>query len=469
MATDYYDKTYEEVHALDPKVKLDYYANNPDLYNKEMERVNSVLAERPDHTAGFRWKTQLMEARNKALNNYNKYDLTKPSNITTIQPTYQNEIKDLLSQITNAAQMNANIDVTKDPRYQAQMDLMKENVRQGQNQTMEQMNERGLLMSDMTNDRMAQVETAGMNQLNAIVPDLYDSIVNQNQTKFQNLLNSLGAYQTQSQVDFNQALAKHQAAFNEALQAKNYNLAVDEWIFNKDLSERKFNIEKQQNTINNALNTLNTVGYVTDQEMADILGVPVGTKSSAAREAALNRANQLEMQRISIAAQDNADKGASINELLNIWQTSGEAPPGLEAFGVKPGTPLNQSAIEKLQELLAVEETATLKSEIEMRKHLPKIQEQYGVGTKTAEVIYKLWEMPTYDSAIDEMRIYDTYIKENDIDTNKVIEALETKYGYEAPERVSFFENILNNMRNNAEADNQNIPYIDPKTFYLPY
>jgi len=468
MATDYYDKTYEEVHALDPKIKLDYYANNPDLYNKEMERVNSVLAERPDHTAGFRWKTQLMEARNKALNNYNKYDLTKPSNITTIKPTYQNEIKDLLSQITNAAQMNANIDVTKDPRYQSQMDLMKENVRQGQNQTMEQMNERGLLMSDMTNDRMAQVETAGMNQLNAIVPDLYDSIVNQNQTKFQNLLNSLGAYQTQSQVDFNQALAKHQATFNEALQAKNYNLAVDEWIFNKDLSERKFNVDKQNSLMNNALNTLNTVGYVTDQEMADLLGVPVGTKSSAAREAAANRANQLYMQKISLAAQE-ANEKASINELLNIWQTSGEAPPGLEAFGVEPGQEFKKTPIQILEDLIAAGETAVIKENELREEALPEILETYGTNSITAEAIYEAWKMPTYESAKAEFDLLAGNMEEQGVDVEIAYQALADKYNYEEPEKVGFFEQLINNMRNKAKEDNQTVPYIDPSTFYLPY
>lgn len=67
------------------------------------------------------------------------------------------------------------------------------------------------------------------------------------------------------------------------------------------LEAQKFDFDKEIKLLNNAMDRVNTIGYV-DNETSAILGLPVGTPSSQAREAALNRENQIKTQQMQIDA-----------------------------------------------------------------------------------------------------------------------------------------------------------------------
>ena len=255
-------RPYEQVKQLPWQDQLGYFGNNQSLYSQEINRVNDNLSSNPNNLAGFRWLSQLQDARNNVVGKYDKYDLTRQpqgSVVTTIKPKYDNEINNLLSQIAGVINTQANprdIDVTRDSRYKAQEALMQQNVKGAQRQTMEEMNARGLLMSDMTNDRMGQIEQEAMTGLNALVPQLYDSIVSEdlarNQNQLQGLMGLLGGYQQEDQRSFENNFATQQLTlqernqtFQQGLQERNYNLAVDSWIQDVDLSD---NLNWKQNS-----------------------------------------------------------------------------------------------------------------------------------------------------------------------------------------------------------------------------
>ena len=80
------------------------------------------------------------------------------------------------------------------------------------------------------------------------------------------------------------------------------------------------------------------------------------------------------MHRASLASQDKAQKAATINQLISVWQASGKAPSGLEDFGVQPGQLLAQTPTEQLEGLLATQEAANLLQEQEKQTQLPFIQ-----------------------------------------------------------------------------------------------
>ena len=441
----YYDKTYEQVQALPYQERLGYYANNPGYYNQEMQRINDVLAQNPNHAAGYRWKDQVQAARDAVVSNYNKYDLSQPrdSVLTTISPTYTNEINSILQQIRDiATPQTAPIDVTRDPRYKAQQALMEQNVKQGQRQAMEQMNERGLLMSDMTSDRMGQIEQEGVAGLNALVPALYDAISNErymeNQSKMSNLMSLLGAYQQEDQRDIQNRMAQNQlslqerqVAFEEARNMRDYNLMVDTTIFNQDLAMRQQIFNEQSTALNNAMNKINTLGFVSDQATAELLGVPIGTPSSAAKEAALNRQMQLRIASMSVASQERAEKSNTINQLISLWQTSGKAPPGLEAFGIQPGQSLHQTPVDDLQNILALGEIANQNKEKAMKEALPDIKAQFGTDGITAEAIYSVWENPTRDAAMADYKATLNKMKKDKVKTKLVLDAINFKWDKE--------------------------------------
>lgn len=465
MATsrgDYYGKTLEEVRTLPWEQQLDYYANNKSLYDQEISRVKSVLEQKPDHLQGFRWLDQLRSVRENSMSDYGKYDFTSPvdSVITTARPKYERQISDVLKQISNMAQQNQRpINVADDPRYQAQMKLMEGNVENNQQQTMEQMNAKGLLMSDMTNDRLGQIEQDAALQLNAFVPGLYDAISNERsreqQFQLQNLTTLFNAYASEDQRAFDNHMAmnqlslqERQIAFNEGLQKRNYNLAVDAWIQDSDLAERQYALNEQNSAITNALNRVNTMGAVLDQQTAEILGVPVGTLSGAAKEAALNRQQQLRMHSQSLAAQGAAQKTASINQLIALWEVSGVAPPGLEQFGIKPGTELDKAPAQQLQDILAMGEISSIQQEKLMLDAIPEIQSEFGVDPTTAEAIYRIWENPTQESALADYENARGSLQEMGVDVTKVNEAIYTKFSPNEPipQNTGFFQNLFGGM-----------------------
>ena len=211
---------------------------------------------------------------------------------------------------------------------------------------------------------------------------------------------------------------------------RDYNLMVDTTIFNQDLAMRQQIFNEQSTALNNAMNKINTLGFVSDQATAELLGVPIGTPSSAAKEAALNRQMQLRIASMSVASQERAEKSNIINQLISLWQASGEAPPGLEAFNIQPGQSLRATPVDDLQNILALGEIANQNKEKAMKEALPDIQSQFGTDKNTASAIYSVWENPTKDAAMSDYKLALKDMKKEKIDTKLVLQAINFKFDF---------------------------------------
>jgi peptidoglycan hydrolase-like protein with peptidoglycan-binding domain len=273
---------------------------------------------------------------------------------TEIDPMQQ-QIYDLLQQIQNSMNTPFTYDPATDPAYQAALAQTNKNVEQGQNNAAEWLNERGILTSSITGDEMANVFNQGQEQLNALIPGFQDAAYNRYQGGINNMMNLLGLTQSQYSLD-------QEKQFKEAELTGYYKngktLAYQEIEWNRDYKEKAMNIEYESMQVDKALNMLNTMGQVTP-EVSQILGLPVGMETAAVRQAALDRAQQLKLQRESIAASVKARKASEkaqnkeleFNNLFKVWQATGKAPSGLEAYGVKPGTTFTKSSEELLADL----------------------------------------------------------------------------------------------------------------------
>lgn len=168
------------------------------------------------------------------------------------------------------------------------------------------------------------------------------------------------------------------------------------------LAGRAFDLQASTQALNNALNAVESLGQVTTQEQADLLGVPIGTPSWQARNAAEQRALEFQMfnQELSLKRASNAlaAQAQAQNRLLEnfnkdmiIWETTGKAPDteAMRYYGIAPGTPFStsdkQSALEKLQETQAQIELISAEEELQFQNRATNFMKTYGVNRATAE------------------------------------------------------------------------------------
>ena len=168
------------------------------------------------------------------------------------------------------------------------------------------------------------------------------------------------------------------------------------------LAGRAFDLQASTQALNNALNAVESMGQVTTQAQADLLGVPIGTPSWQARNAAEQRAQELQMfnQEMALRRQSNALQNeanrqnqllADFNKDMIIWETTGSAPntPAMQYYGIAPGTPFSdetkQAVVEKLQETQARIQLIAAEEELQFQNRATNFMQAYGVSRGVAE------------------------------------------------------------------------------------
>ena len=168
------------------------------------------------------------------------------------------------------------------------------------------------------------------------------------------------------------------------------------------LAGRAFDLQASTQALNNALNTVESLGQVTTQAQADLLGVPIGTPSWQARNAAEQRQQELYMfnqevglkrQSNALAAQANASSKllADFNKDMIIWETTGKAPDteAMRHYGIAPGTPFSdeakQSVSERLQETQDRIDLIGAEEELQFQNRATNFMSSYGVTRGVAE------------------------------------------------------------------------------------
>lgn len=367
-----------------------------------------------------------------------------------IDNPYQHEpdprIDELVEKLNRRLNSPFEYDVENDPSYQAASRIVNKNAEMATQQALEEMNSRGILNSTITSDRASQIQQDAKGHLDSLIPELQANAFTRYQASVSglyNLLNTLINMDANNrQMGFNEYNAGIQNLSNLAQLTQNQINSNREY----DLETQKLNLNRMQTEIEAALNRSSQFGRVTTATDAAILGVPVGTPTYEAEEAARERAHevQIEKDRIAaqermnnadiasrerIASQDRAVQWARINNEntldnfskdMQIWQATGKAPdtPAMKHYGIQPGTEWRMMNSEKLNELKAKIEQDEIASSQEMMSKLPIIQAAYGTDQLTATAIYGAWENPTLEAAIADFKANQPALKQQGIDTD---------------------------------------------------
>lgn len=181
------------------------------------------------------------------------------------------------------------------------------------------------------------------------------------------------------------------------------------------MASKALDIQTRISQITNALNQVNAFGKVTTQEQADLLGVPVGTPSWQAQNAAAERQQEMQMferemsYRYSSLSIQNAAKSAqdmldNFNKDMTIWQVTGLSPDteAMRYYGITPGTPWSesQSAVDRLADAQAELELIYAEEELLFQNRATDFMNTYGVPRNVAEAaIIIIDQAADYNSA----------------------------------------------------------------------
>jgi hypothetical protein len=211
----------------------------------------------------------------------------------------------------------------------------------------------------------------------------------------------------------------------------------------RTLAGRAFDLQASTQALNNALNIVESLGQVTTQAQADLLGVPIGTPSWQARNAAEQRAHELQMfnlemglRRQSSALQAEANRQsqllADFNKDMIIWETTGSAPdtPAMQYYGIAPGTPFSPEAklsvTEKLQETLAQIELIGAEEELQFQNRATNFMRAYGTSRGVAEAaLIIIDQTSTFNEARSMVNAQKSALTAEGINTTNLINVLE--------------------------------------------
>lgn len=234
-------------------------------------------------------------------------------------------------------------DPESDPEYQAALRTAQSNAKQATGNAIASLNARGIDTSSVASDRAAQIEQQSLGQVtDQVLPQLASQaytrwLNNENmnygreQDQLGNLLQLLGITNQQNQQYLDNQANQKNANLSAALNVGNtFGRAVtpqSDWsgLFRQATNpSTPLNLAGQQQQ------------FSQDQTTKEF--------NENARQFGLQYALQKQAQANSMANAnaDNArqNQSASFQRLTDIWQLTGVAPSGLEAYGVKAGTPL---------------------------------------------------------------------------------------------------------------------------------
>lgn len=215
---------------------------------------------------GFSGDTHYLDPSNTALGSALGLGKTQAAPIaTTPRDMYQKEATDLLSQIKQ--RINQPYDYASDPYYQSQVRLAEQEGKQAGQQASEYLNQRGILNSTITADRVAQaMQDARTARLPAAIQQGYQM----RQGELGNLLNLYGAYSGLENQEYTRQRQVEQDA----------------------LAREKSALEQADTKLKNAWDRVKNIGYV-DNTASAVLGLPVGTPSFEAQKTYDTLVNQL--------------------------------------------------------------------------------------------------------------------------------------------------------------------------------
>lgn len=166
--------------------------------------------------------------------------------------------KNILKQLQQAQQQPINAEQL--PEFGAMQNVAKQRGDIASRQAMETLNQRGVLDSTITADRVAQIQQQAQTE---ILPTLLERAYGLRKEQAQQLTQLLNYYSKEEQNQQTMHLKAEEAKREEA----------------------KLQIAQKEKNIKAALDRIDALGYA-DNFAAQVLGIPVGTPSQAAKKAA---------------------------------------------------------------------------------------------------------------------------------------------------------------------------------------
>ena len=389
-----------------------------------------------------------------------------------ITSPYDTQIADLLNQIAYRINNPTNVDPRTTPEFAAAQAAIERQAQQGIRAAQEALGASGFARSTNLAERAQNIANAATEYLETqVVPQIAAQIQARDQ---QGLENSLALVQ---------ALAQQQGVFTERQQQQLQNLGAllgaltgQQQTFDlrqqrqvenlgrlldalsgqqtfelqrraQEFAEQQALIQNELARIDAALERANTLGYVSQSDAA-LLGVPAGTPTFQAREAAAQRQHQLRMLEREIAAQNarlqqqlafereqrNLDREASsqsarISDLLRIWESTNSAPPGLEAFGIRPGQPFTPylSPSQQLDQLQLNQQLQAQREQERISQMAPVYQSRYNLDSTTAQALVSALDNPTYEAAIADLNAHESTLRQMGVDVKALRKAIQAE------------------------------------------
>lgn len=376
------------------------------------------------------------------------------------------------------------VDPRSTPEYAAGKAAIDRQVADNIRMAQESLGASGFARSTNLLERAQTIADAGTEYLETqLVPQIAQQLYQRDQQGLMNSMAILDALmQQQGMLDERQrrevqdlntllnALTGQQGLFDTRQQTAFENqLALDR----HRLQERIFEFEQQQTAIENeraeidaALRRTEAFGVVSEQD-AQILGVPAGTPSYAAREAAAQRQHQLDMlnreinaQRENLRMRIEADqRAASINQLLALWEATGSAPAGLEQFGVTPGQEYSPylTPSQRLDQIQLDQVLEEIRLQERMSQMIPEYQRKYQLDPMSAEALVNALDNPSYEAVMADIQANEPILRQMGVNVEAVRNAINNELNVPTEELERLWR---------SSVDTSRVPKLDWMRWY---
>jgi hypothetical protein len=285
-----------------------------------------------------------LDELNQAMNNYRMNQLygqmynqaTQQKPYNPQDSPYYNQINNLISQLQSRANQPFVYDPASDPAYQAALNQANRNAELASRSAMEDLNERGILNSTVTSDRLGQIRQDAMSYVSdTVLPQLMQQAYNREQQGIANLMNVLGALQQQQ--GFQEGVRQFDVSRGDNLLNNVINMLQQQQSFNEGVRQFNQNFNENQRQYNEQFAYQQLRDQIKDKQWQQQFDEDVrrfGLNYALDRQIQLGN---LSARQAEIALSRNQQ---NLNNLFNVWEMTGSAPAGLERFGVQAGTPL---------------------------------------------------------------------------------------------------------------------------------
>lgn len=243
-------------------------------------------------------------------------------------------------QIDSMLKAGFSYDPSKDASYQALQTLAQKNAKIASKDAMETMNDRGILNSTVTGDRIAQVEQTAQDAVTAQVPVLQNAAYNRYNDKINTLNNLYTSLVGQAQVErtttdqenqwqktYDQTNTQNAIQNNQWQQTMNHTIAQDS--VNNGQENARIDLAQRNYTLSEAAQIQSSTGFRNDVETNKALGEIVTMKTA---DDAWNYLNQ-NAERFINSGVSISDLVANVNKRFPNSSKSKAATNGLSFTG----------------------------------------------------------------------------------------------------------------------------------------